>query len=982
MTDILADLNLPQQQAVTFGDGPLLILAGAGSGKTRALTYRAAYLILEKKIPPENILLLTFTNKAAGEMKERIQKLIHNSQLDNLKIGNLPFAGTFHSFCAKVLRRDGHLLAIPANYAIYDEADQLEAIKEVLGKLHFSPREYRPAAILNAISQAKNELVSELEYPQYARGPWQKTVAQVYLDYQKFLAENEAVDFDDLIFKTVVLFKRFPEVLGKYQNQYPYLLVDEYQDTNYAQYVLTKLLARRYRNLTVVGDASQCLPPETPVITNNGPKKIKNLSKKDLVIAANGRGETHEFPVEAIHKRRYKGKLVHIFTEGGKELRLTPNHLVFASLKASPKIYWVYLMYRRDKGYRIGIAKGSRHGDKRRNIETSIGLETRGNQESADKMWIIKTCFSKEEALFWEMYYSFEYGIPSAVFETCGRKKAINQNQINMLFSVIDTKNRAKKLMNDLYINPDFPHHRPKGTSGNKQPDRQVVHLKYFEDPRKSQTSPWSAHRIALNTTDRELEKQVRANNFYTRPGRRNTWRTEITKLNYSDAYKTAQELSSAAGEIDISHEAFLLKDKKLFFHPASHLHPEMIIPIETNGKVERDLVNRVEWEDYEGFVYDIDVKHVHNYLANGIVVHNSIYGWRGANFRNLINLKTDFPDLTVINLEQNYRSTQTILNLAYSVISHNTSHPILKLWTQNQAGEKATLYEARNEVAEAEFVVNKIIQLTTVSHSYRDFAILYRTNAQSRVLEEVFLHAGIPYTLVGGTRFYQRKEIKDVLAYLRVVANPKDLVSYHRIEKLGKNRLEKFLSWLEKIRQKDEDLKRADTLFLLDNTLKATEYLDLYDPRIEEDLSRLENIKELRSVAAEFPNLSDFLENVALVEQEYLPAESAGLPNKQDKKEAVALMTLHASKGLEFPVVFLVGMEEGLFPHSRSLLDRNELEEERRLCYVGLTRAKEKIFLTHVYKRLYFGQRSSNEVSRFVQDLPEELLEITQGLQ
>lgn len=612
MTDILADLNLPQQQAVTFGDGPLLILAGAGSGKTRALTYRAAYLILEKKIPPENILLLTFTNKAAGEMKERIQKLIHNSQ----KIGNLPFAGTFHSFCAKVLRRDGHLLGIPANYAIYDEADQLEAIKEVLEKLHFSPREYRPAAMLNAISQAKNELVSELEYPQYARGPWQKTVAQVYLDYQKFLAENEAVDFDDLIFKTVVLFKRFPEVLGQYQNRYPYLLIDEYQDTNQAQYVLTKLLAQRYRNLTVVGDASQ------------------------------------------------------------------------------------------------------------------------------------------------------------------------------------------------------------------------------------------------------------------------------------------------------------------------------------------------------------------------------SIYGWRGANFRNLINLKTDFPDLTVINLEQNYRSTQTILNLAYSVISHNTSHPILKLWTQNQAGEKATLYEARNEVAEAEFVVNKIIQLTTVNHSYRDFAILYRTNAQSRVLEEVFLHAGIPYILVGGTRFYQRKEIKDVLAYLRVVANPKDLVSYHRIEKLGKNRLEKFLSWLEEVRHQGEDPKKTDTLFLLDNTLKATEYLDLYDPRIEEDLSRLENIKELRSVAAEFPNLSDFLENVALVEQEYLPAESAGLPNKQDKKEAVALMTLHASKGLEFPVVFLVGMEEGLFPHSRSLLDRNELEEERRLCYVGLTRAKEKIFLTHVYKRLYFGQRSSNEVSRFIQDLPGELLEITQGLQ
>ncbi|HUW24520.1 MAG TPA: UvrD-helicase domain-containing protein [Patescibacteria group bacterium] len=626
MTDILADLNLPQQQAVTFGDGPLLILAGAGSGKTRALTFRAAYLIKERKIPSENILLLTFTNKAAGEMKERIAKILGDkdtkmlgesgksphapiSQYPNI---SPPFAGTFHSFCAKVLRRDGHLLGIPANYVIYDEADQLEAIKEILEKLHLSPKEFKPAAVLNTISQAKNELISKLEYPQYARSPWQKTVAQTYLDYQQLLSHNDAVDFDDLIFKTVVLFKRFPEILGQYQNRYPYLLIDEYQDTNHAQYVFTKLLAQRYRNLTVVGDASQ------------------------------------------------------------------------------------------------------------------------------------------------------------------------------------------------------------------------------------------------------------------------------------------------------------------------------------------------------------------------------SIYGWRGANFRNLVNLKSDFPNLTIINLEQNYRSTQIILDLAYRVISHNTSHPILKLWTQNQAGERASLYEAQNEIAEAEFIANQIVRLSDRFH-LSDFAVLYRTNAQSRVLEEVFLRAGLPYLLVGGTRFYQRKEIKDVLAYLRLIANPKDAVSRKRLEKIGKTRLSKFLDWLkEKQAQKKINLERTDTLVLLDSALKAAEYLELYDLQMEEDLGRLENIKELRSVAAEFPRLQDFLENVALVEQEYLPES----PFSSNKKEVITLMTLHASKGLEFPVVFLVGMEEGLFPHSRSLLDRNELEEERRLCYVGLTRAKEKVFLTHTRKRLYFGQRSANEISRFIQDLPEELLETVQEFQ
>jgi len=257
MIAILSDLNPQQQRAASHSGGPLLILAGAGSGKTRALTYRAAYLILEKHIPEENILLLTFTNKAAGEMKERIRILL--SQNTKYKIQNTPFAGTFHSFCAKILRIDGNLLGIPPNFAIYDEADQVDAIKGVTKKLDLSIKDYKPQSVLNTISGAKNELISELEYPQYARGIWQKNVAQIYLEYQRFLRQNQAVDFDDLIFKVIDLFKKFPEVLGKYQNKYRYLLVDEYQDTNRAQYILTKFLAKRDGNLTVVGDASQSI---------------------------------------------------------------------------------------------------------------------------------------------------------------------------------------------------------------------------------------------------------------------------------------------------------------------------------------------------------------------------------------------------------------------------------------------------------------------------------------------------------------------------------------------------------------------------------------------------------------------------------------------------------------------------------------------------------------------------------------------------
>ncbi len=585
-------------------EGPVLILAGAGSGKTRVLTYRVAYLIQEKKVNPESILMVTFTNKAASEMKERIKKLL----VSKSPSANTPYAGTFHSLCAKILRKEGKYLGIPANYLIYDEDDSLSAIKETMQKLDISPKNFNPKAVLTTISQAKNELISALEYPHYARGFFQETVARIYLIYQRTLKESDALDFDDLLMETVKLFQKEPGVLTAYQNKFRYLLVDEYQDTNHAQAVLVELLAKKYKNICVVGDASQ------------------------------------------------------------------------------------------------------------------------------------------------------------------------------------------------------------------------------------------------------------------------------------------------------------------------------------------------------------------------------SIYGWRGANFRNVLEFKNSFPNLKIFNLEQNYRSTQRILDAAHAVISRNTGHPILKLWTQNPQGEKIYLYEAGTEKDEAQFVIETVKSCALLSTVYHlnDFAILYRTNAQSRVFEETFLHQGIPYTLVGGVRFYERKEVKDVLAYLRLLTNPKDMVSYRRIEKLGKGRLEKFLNLVEQLRQ----MQDPSTLDMLDKVLGETGYLDLYHPEVEEDLYRLENIKELRSVASEFPDLVNFLENVSLVEQEYLPAEArtakAGLP----EKDAVTLMTLHAAKGLEFPLVFMVGMEEGLFPHSRSLLDREELEEERRLCYVGITRAKKKIYFTYARRRLYFGQHTSNLISRFIADIPEELLE------
>jgi DNA helicase-2/ATP-dependent DNA helicase PcrA len=607
-TPLLNELNKEQQNAVKQTDGPVLILAGAGSGKTRVLTYRVAHLISEKHVSPHNILMVTFTNKAANAMKERIHTLLSRQTSEKVTNSDLPFAGTFHSLCVKILRIDGAAIHIPTNFAIYDDGDQQDAVKEVMKKLNISAKEYHPNAVLSTISQVKNELITALEYPTYARGNFQETVARIYLGYQKLLLDNGALDFDDLLMKTVQLFKNHPEIAGKYQEKYHYVLVDEYQDTNKAQYELTKILAKRWHNITVVGDASQ------------------------------------------------------------------------------------------------------------------------------------------------------------------------------------------------------------------------------------------------------------------------------------------------------------------------------------------------------------------------------SIYKWRGADFRNIMNFKSDYPDVKVFHLEQNYRSTQTILDAAFGVIEKNTSHPILKLWTEKNGGDRITLYEARNEQDEAMYIIQMILQS---GKPFSDFAVLYRTNAQSRVLEEAFLHAGVPYVLVGGTRFYDRKEIKDVLSYLRLLANEKDTVAYNRAEKLGKGRFEKFLAFAE-LRKTDNTLIAFTTLELLDKILEVTKYADLYDANVEEENYRLENIKELRSVATQFPDLPAFLENVALVEQEYTPKH---LRDRDANRKAVTLMTLHAAKGLEFPVVSIVGMEEGIFPHSRSLMDREELEEERRLCYVGITRAKDKLYLTYANRRLFFGQRTQNMISRFIADIPEHALNLQVSL-
>lgn len=601
MTDNLLDkLNKEQLKAVTYENGPLLVLAGAGSGKTRVLTYRVAWFINEKKYKPENLLLLTFTNKAAFEMKERVTTLTKYTPA---------FAGTFHSFCVKVLRISGESISVPKNFVIFDTTDAKDAIKDIIERLDLPEENYKPSSIAYAISDAKNQMISPIQYAEIVQTEFQEVVFKVYAEYDKLLKEIGALDFDDLLLKTVKLLKENPHVRKEWQERLAYTLVDEWQDTNKVQYELTKLIVGGSGNITVVGDASQ------------------------------------------------------------------------------------------------------------------------------------------------------------------------------------------------------------------------------------------------------------------------------------------------------------------------------------------------------------------------------SIYSWRGADYRNINYLKRDYPDIEVINLEQNYRSTATILEAANNVISKNSSHTVLTLWTENNDGEKIKTYRAKSGLDEASFVAHEIQNLLLEGYKYKDISVLYRTNAQSRVIEEALLHSGIPYTLYGGVKFYSRKEIKDIVSYLRLLVNPKDSISEKRATKLGKRRFEKF----EEFRSSIEDLDKHTTLELLDSVIKATYYLDKYKRETEENLQRLENIKELRSVATKFSNIFEFLENVTLVEAEQ---ESTGEIRViyNINEGTVSLMTLHAAKGLEFPVVFVIGMEEGLFPHSRSLFDIQQLEEERRLAYVGITRAMKKLYLTFADRRLYFGQRTSNPPSRFIVDIPEHLIDNING--
>ena len=644
MNALVKNMNSEQSEAVRTTEGPLLIMAGAGSGKTRVLTHRIAYLLDEKDVSPYNILAITFTNKAAKEIKARVEHRVGEE-------AQVIWMSTFHSMCVRILRRDADRIGIERNFTIIDPTDQKSVIKDVLKSENIDSKRFEPRMFIGAISNLKNELKTPEDAQKEANDFHSQMVATVYKGYQRQLSRNEALDFDDLIMTTINLFERVPETLEYYQNKFQYIHVDEYQDTNKAQYTLVKLLANKFKNLCVVGDSDQ------------------------------------------------------------------------------------------------------------------------------------------------------------------------------------------------------------------------------------------------------------------------------------------------------------------------------------------------------------------------------SIYGWRGADIQNILSFEEDYPEAKTIFLEQNYRSTKNILNAANEVIKHNSERKPKGLWTANSGGDKIQYYEAMTERDEAEYVVKEIMKHQRSGKKYSEMAILYRTNAQSRVLEETFMKSNIPYTMVGGQKFYDRKEIKDLLSYLRVIANSNDDISLQRIinvpkRGIGPSSVEKIqtyalqnnismfdalaevdfiglskkvtqecISFYEMIQNLIKEQEFLEISEIVDEVLQKSGYRDMLDREQSiESRSRLENLDEFMSVP------KDYEENTPLEEQSLInfltDLSLVADIDEADTQNGVTLMTMHSAKGLEFPIVFIMGMEESLFPHIRAIKseDDHEMEEERRICYVAITRAEELLYITNATTRMLFGRSQSNMPSRFLKEIPEDLLDSHTG--
>lgn len=940
--DLLDGLNPVQLEAVTHRGGPLLVVAGAGSGKTRVLTHRIAHLIRNEGVSPFAILAITFTNKAADEMKERVEALVG-------RVARKMWVSTFHSACVRILRRDAALLGYPSSFTIYDQSDAVRLAGYVVRDLGLDAKKFPPRSVQATISAVKNEGVDVEAYAERAGSIYERKIADVYREYQHRLARAGAMDFDDLLGNAVRLLRDHPDVLAHYRQRFTHVLVDEYQDTNPVQNELVLLLGAEHRNVCVVGDADQCLPRGTPVDTPEGPRPIEELRVGDTVLGTGGHHRVAAGTVTAVSEGSNRGPLIRVGVAGGRVVRGTPHHVVPARLddggargavNGGPDRYGVVLSWSPGHGYLL--CAGALPSLRRM-------LDPDG------KAWLLDVSATAAGARERRDELAARHGVADD--------------------SVV-SDDVAAELMAEHRLHPDYGFGLTLGSC-------RAVELTMFAGPAGATAVVWSAS------------------------GRRRVRAT----VDYRQAVAVARAQAEALG-LDVRRRV-LVDGVHYDYTPLSHLRPGMVVLVRApdgDGLVEAG-VEQVDVEPHEGTVHDLEVDGTHTYVAGGVVVHNSIYSFRAADIRNILEFETAFPDASVVVLEQNYRSTQTILDAANAVIANNLGRKPKDLWTEQGHGERIVRYHADDEGDEARYVAQRIAGLhdggtrRADGDPYRwgDVAVFYRTNAMSRVIEEQLMRTGIPYRVIGGTRFYDRREVKDAVAYLRACVNPLDEVSLKRVVNtpkrgVGDSSVARLDAWarargvpfVEALRSAPEAgvtgkaVRGIDTfLTLLDEVgalrdegpaamLEAVVTRSGYLAELEaehtiEAEGRMENLAELVGAARDTPSVDEFLEQISLV---------ADTDDLDGDESSVVLMTLHSAKGLEYPAVFLVGLEDGIFPHLRSIGEPDQLEEERRLAYVGITRARERLYLTHAWCRTLYGGSQYNPPSRFLEEIPAGLVD------
>jgi DNA helicase-2/ATP-dependent DNA helicase PcrA len=1031
---LLAGLNPVQREAVTAPDGPMLVVAGAGSGKTRVLTHRVAYLIGEREVSPFGLLAITFTNKAAGEMKERVASLVG-------PVARRMWVSTFHSACARILRREAPKMGYRSSFSIYDQTDAVRLVDYVRRDFNLDPKRFPPRRLHASISAMKNDLVGVEDALAAADSPPAQRLAEVYREYQRRLLEASALDFDDLLLLAVQLFREHPDARDHWRGRFGHVLVDEFQDTNAAQWELVRQLSEEHRNVMVVGDHDQCLVEGTPVTMGDRTRRpIETIRPGEWVLSCYGSGDFRPARVLAMH-RAHSLEGVEVTLASGRRLVSTPDHVHFAGFVVgrTPQQYMTYLMWKSGVGFRVGTSRTYTSGQPK----PVIGPVQRCGQEHADALWLVSVHATEAQARWHEAVLAARYGLPTLPFlarnpEFSGDRRLVgNQQLLDRLFDELDTEKGGLQLLAEYGLSFEHPHHVPQGrTNLASGRTRRRLSVVLCGDRR----GPTPMHRIALFGYDEYGRRVLEDLGLSVRPARRGSdgWRVETASSDMA-VISGLVEMISDVLEVSVRWVARLAANRgtadtnSLPFLPASSVRPGMVM-VDQSGEL--DLVTGVEPRVLDSPVYDLDVDRTHNFVAAGIVTHNSIYRFRGADYRNLMRFEEAFPEATVIVLEQNYRSTQRILDAANAVIANNASRRPKHLWTEQIQGELITRYHAEDEHDEAAFVTYEIGRLTEEEgHRLADLAVFYRTNAQSRVIEEAMVRAGVPYRVVGGVRFYDRREVKDALAYLRSLVNPDDEVSWKRIVNtpkrgVGDTSVAKVAAHAQAARLTFRDALREaaaagvggkalggihELLDIMDEVkgaaetgvaatveavLEDTGYLaELEAERSLEAESRIENLRELVGVCREFDEalargdvtglagvassagdngaqeavvptglarIQAFLEAVGLV---------TDLDDLEGEQSAVTLMTLHSAKGLEFPVVFVTGLEDGIFPHLRSLGDPDELEEERRLCYVGITRAQQRLYLCHAWSRTLFGATDYYPPSRFLDEIPAELV-------